>query len=117
MNFKDIINNLKLSFYRCSVETSDPFLRADIERKLTEMGIHYLKGYTDFLGLYSYAIIGVDSASSIKKKREKVDDFLDWFQGDGKLKCFSTKNELTRIDMYSFYRADENIDLSRYVAK
>jgi hypothetical protein len=98
-----------MAWYRCSFEVKDPFSRVEVEKKLEEMGIKCLTGYTDFLGLYSYAVVG--------GKKKKVMEFLDWFKGDGELRCFSSKNELTRTTMYSFYRASEDINLEQFASK
>ena len=118
MTVKDFYYNIKFAIYRCSFEVKDPFARREVEKKLEEMGIECLTGYTDFLGLYSYAVVGVKGGGiSLKKKRDKVDEFLDWFKGDGKLKCFTSKNEIFRVPMYSFYRASDDIDMSQFATK
>ena len=118
MTLRDFYYNIKFAIYRCSFEVRNPFAKKEVEDKLEEMGIECLTGYTDFLGLYSYVVVGVDGCGiSLKKRRDKIDEFLDWFKGDGKLKCFTSKNEIFRVPMYSFYRADEDIDLSSVAVK
>lgn len=117
-DLKDFYYNIKFAIYRCSIEVKDPFARIEVEKKLKELGIEYLKGYTSFLGLYSYGIIGVPGVrGGFKKKFERIDEFLDWFKEGDKLRCFQAKNELFRTPMYGFYRESDNVDLSQVMSK
>ncbi len=115
---RDIYYNIKFAIYRCSIEVRDPFARMEVEKKLKELGIEYLTGYTSFLGLYSYGIIGVPGVrGGLKKKYARIDEFLDWFKEGDKLRCFQAKNELFKTPMYGFYRDSENIDISALAIK
>lgn len=99
MSIKDIWTNIKLSYYGCCLVEKDPFLNSKLKEKLAEMNITYMYGYNEPMGLYSYAITGVKG-----NKDEVLGELLEWFKGDSELKCFTTKNKLTRMITYNFMR-------------
>lgn len=110
--FSDFVNLLKMAYYECDIAVRDPFMRNELEKKMQEMGIKYLKGYSDLVDLYSYSIIGTKG-----KKDKDLGELLEWFKGDDELDCFTTINELTRTKTYNFTRRSEHIDMSRFKKK
>ena len=97
---KDIFNNLRVSYYGCALGVSDSFEKAALEKKMEEMGIRYMQGYNEHMGLYSYSVLGTKG-----RKQDDLADLLEWFKGSGRLQYFVTRNMIFRTKIYCFVRA------------
>ncbi|MBP3826256.1 MAG: hypothetical protein ILA11_11065 [Butyrivibrio sp.] len=100
MSIKDIVNNIKLAYYKTCIETKDAFDKKRIEDKFKELGISYLTGFND--NAYQYVVVGVKGNKN--DRLDKLAEFLLWFKGDGKLKYKIGKHKWFRTKIYCFSR-------------
>lgn len=85
MTIKDIIQNIKFSRYHLCFEVTNPFEKAETEKKLNEFGLVTVKGYNEDTNATMYGVIDAVSA-------EKAIKFIEWFKRDDNWRWYESKN-------------------------